>query len=109
MAVWTYEDVTPSLIENTTMQKGFSDGVHRVYVITPCEGYVLHDVVLDSYVEYDEEGNGIGEPILGYTPASKRIGANYDFVTNPKEFYAVLASSVPADQIYGGGDDHEVM
>lgn len=32
-----------------------------------------------------------------------------DFVANPREFYTVPESSVPADQIFGGGgNNHEI-
>lgn len=109
MAAWTYEDVTPSLIANTVMQKGFLDGVHKVYIIAPASGYVLHDKALDTD-EYDENFELTGNVILGYTTGTCSCGANYDFTANTREFYAVLADTVPADQIFSGGNnDHEIM
>lgn len=104
MAVYTYEDVIPSLIENTVMQKRLRDGVHRTYVIAPADGFVLHDNGFD-YIDPD------GNVTLGYASGSITVAANYDFVANSRELYAVPADSVPADQIYGnpGGGNHEVM
>ena len=89
----TYKDIKPTLIENTTMQKMLIDDVFKAYTITPNEDYVLHDKTLDS-VEHNEE---IGEEavILGFYRGTKTCGANYDFALNSREFYAVLASSVP--------------
>ena len=116
MAIYTYEDVTPSLIDNTTMQKMFIDGVHKVYVIGAIDGYVLHDKSYDFGALdpefggplFDEEGNEVMLP--GYTSGTVTCAANYNFVTNPREFYAVPEDSVPADQIFGGtGGNHEIM
>lgn len=106
----TRETVTP-IYENTTMQKVFLDGVHRLYEITPVEGYVLRDKELDA-VDYDPF---IGEEIsrqIWYTSSTAQCLANYDFVTNPREFEAVLRSEVPDGcGILGGGsnNDHEIM
>lgn len=96
----TREDLIPTLIENTTMKKVFRDGIHVQYDITPNDGYVLHDAVWDVPV-YDEEGNETGDIVLGYRTYTASVGANYDFDVNPRGFYAVLESSVPADQIFG--------
>ena len=105
----TNELLSPSLIENTTMYKKYIDGVHKVYSITPNEGYVLHDKVGDLIVEDEVTGEEI--VTLAYFRGTCTCGANYDFAANPREFYAVLESSVPADQIFGGGNnnDHEIM
>ena len=106
----TYEDVIPSLIENTTMKKRLFDGVHKTYTITPNENYVLHDINYDEEILDEETLEPTGEVILGYRTSETIVPANYDFVVNPRELYAVLESSVPADQIYGGGNnDHEAM
>lgn len=110
MATITKEPVIPTLIENTSMVKGYVDGVHKAYEITPNEGYVLHDKNYDLPVLDDETGDETGEFILGYRTSTASCLANYDFTANPREFYAVLESEVPADQIFGGGNnDHEVM
>lgn len=103
----TYEDVNPTLIANTVMQKKLFDGVHKVYSITPNENYVLHDSRLATDIDID--GNPIDPPLAGYTPATVTVAASYDFTANPNNIYAVLRSTVPEDQIFGGGNDHEVM
>ena len=105
----TYEPVNPTLIENTTMQKRFTDGVHKQYLITPNEGYVLHDNMLDEVVDDPATGLPTGEVILRYYQGTRTVAASYDFATNPREFYAVLRSTVPEDNICGGGNDHEIM
>lgn len=92
----TYENVIPSLIENTTMQKRFLDGALKQYLITPNENYVLHDTLCDSYAEYDENGNGIGDPILGFYSGTRTVRYDYDFTENPRQFYAVLRTEVPS-------------
>jgi hypothetical protein len=103
----TYENVIPTLIENTTMQMRRSDGVATNYTITPVSGFVLHDKGRDWPDEDPETGE---ETIkLGFTRGTATCGANYDFTANPREFYAVPENEVPADQIFGGGNDHEVM
>jgi hypothetical protein len=119
---YTYENVTPSLIPNTTMQKRLLNGVHKSYLIAANDGYVLHDKAND-YPEFDENMEIIGQH-LGYAAGTVTCGANYDFspvtVTDEngvehtaygsREFFARPESEVPADQIFGGGNnDHEVM
>jgi hypothetical protein len=93
------------------MQKIYRDGVFRQIGITPCEGYVLRDNFLDNYMEYDEEGNGIGEPIIGFYSGTTTVRYDYDFVANPREFYAVLIEDVPegAEIFNVPSSDHEVM
>lgn len=105
MMAFRYEDVNPTLIENTSMQKIFINDVHKQYSITPNEGYVLHDNAYDVW--YDIEGNELTEPIKGYRRTTATCGANYDFVANPREFYAVPENEVPADQIFGGSGNNE--
>ena len=122
--IFTYEDVTPTLIPNTTMQKMFIDGVHKTYVITPIEGYALHDSASDMEGFNPETGEPTGQIVFYYAIGGASCGANYDFtpvqvmdengVTHTaygsRGFFARLIREVPADQIYGvGGNDHEVM
>ena len=105
---FSYVDVNPTLIPNTTMQKRLLDGVDYQYLITANDGYVLHDQKRD-WTETDPDTE---EEILvrGYTRGTATCAANYDFTANPREFYAVLENTVPENQIFGGGDnDHEVM
>lgn len=102
MAEYTYTEVNPTLIANTTMLKRLVDGVEKNYLIEPIDGYVLHDAGMDTYLEYDEEGNPIGDPILGYRTSRASVPITYDFTANPRQFYAVPETDVPADQIFGG-------
>lgn len=99
-------DVIPTLIENTTMQQRVKDGVPYTYRITPVDGYVLHD----NTVDYTDINHDTMEeiPKLGYKRGTATCAASYDFVANPREFYAVPEDSVPADQVFGGNNnDHE--
>lgn len=110
----TYEPLNPSLIPNTEMKKGFLNGVHRTYQITPVDGYVLHDKSWDMPM-YDENGNETGEIELGYRTYMASVGFNYDFSTTEvtsidgsivtaygsREFYAIPRSLVPENQIHG--------
>ena len=119
--MYTYENVIPTLIPNTTMQKRLNNGVQTTYLITPNDGYVLHDNGYDFPI-FDEEYN---ETImLGYRTTTATVAAAYDFSTaemvdesgntvlayGNRQFYTKLASDVPENQIFGGGDnDHEIM
>lgn len=109
MATVTKENVNPSLIENTTMQKVLIGGVHRSYYITPNEGYVLRDNRRD-WVDINPD-TGDETPMEGYMRGTISVAATYDFTANPYDIRAVLESSVPADQIFGGSgnNNQEVM
>lgn len=100
--VVTYEDVIPPIIENTIMRKRYYDGVFRLYTIAPAEGYVLHDNTYD-YIDLD------GNLVICYRMSEGTCAANYDFVTNPREFYAVPENEVPADQIFDNTNNPEIM
>lgn len=104
----TYEDIVPALVGNTTMRKMLVDGVDRVYTIKANDGYLLHDKELDFYPA-DENGDMSTEVTTGFTPAQCSCAASYDFTANPREFYAVLESSVPADQIFSDNNEPEIM
>lgn len=127
MATINYEDVTPSLIPNTTMQKMFIDGVHKVYVIGAVDGYVLHDNRADEVILDDETLEPTGEVILRYATGTKTVAASYDFNTvvpdtiidvngneiavnkiGAFELFAVPISAVPENNTYGAGNDHEI-
>jgi hypothetical protein len=103
-----YTPMEETLLENTSMELGAENGIAKKYRITPNEGYVLHDNRYDNYAEYDEEGNPIGELVLGYRTSTAScsvrqlvVDDNGEIVTNTYDFYAVPVSSVPADQIFG--------
>lgn len=121
--MFTYEDVNPTLIPNTTMQKRLNNGIHIQYLITPNEGYVLHDNTYD-YPIFDEFDNET--TVLGYRTTTGTVAAAYDFSTTEmideagntvlaygnRQFYTKLANDVPENQIFGGGNngnDHEIM
>lgn len=102
-----------TLLENTSMKLGVDSvtGQPKKYEITPNEGYVLHDNSYDYYLDYDEDGNGIGEKILGYRVSSASCSIA-QFNSNYYEFYAVLRSDVPnpENQIFGVSQpNHELM
>lgn len=118
MPVITYEDVVPSLIENTSIQKGFVDGVHRTYIITPNGGYILHDkendVVLENVEIYNEDTGEfeiVNKTILGFVSGNTSCSAGYDFTANPREFYTILRTDVPEDAVIFGDDtdNHETV
>ena len=102
-----YIDVTP-IIKNTTMKIYVDgDGVQRIYRIAPIDGYVLHDNRKD-WTDIDQETN---EEVLfeGFASGSVSVPISYDFEANPFNLYTKLASEVPADQIFGGNNEQEVM
>ena len=88
------EDLTPSLIPNTSMQKIFVDGVHTQYGIKANEGYVLHDKDLNKY-RFDYETETLtDEIILGFYDGTRTVRHDYDFEENPREFYATLKTDL---------------
>lgn len=110
MPTITYETVTPSPVENAVVKKGLVDGVHKQYEVQAISGYVLHDRELDFSPGIDDTTGEMLPDIEGFTPGLVSCRYDYDFTANPREFYAVPANSVPADQIFGGGNnnDHEI-
>lgn len=100
----TNGNVIATPLSNITVTEKLNNGVLIAYAIQANEGYVLHDNMLDYEDEY-------GNITLGYYSSFRTVAKSYDFTANPREFYAVLESSVPADQIFGigGNNDHEVM
>ena len=124
MATWTYETMITPLIPHTIMEKGYADGVHKIYRIRPIADYVLHDNTMD-FPAIDENTMEVIGTKFGYSPSSVYVtcGANYDFTTHTvtdengntytaygdRDFFAKPESDVPADQIFGNNNDHEVM
>lgn len=107
-------DTTP-IIENTTMQiYTNNNGEDETYRIKAVDGYVLHDKGRD-FPATDEFGNDAydenGDLIMlqGFTRATASCSINYDFEANPREFFTKPESDVPADQIFGVGNNHEIM
>ncbi len=90
-----FEPMVDTLVENTKMKKVYIDDKHRLYEITPNEGYKLHDNRLDAYEEYDEEGNPVGTPsALGFQRGATTCTVE-DFVSDKCKFYAILESENP--------------
>lgn len=89
-----YKDIE-TLIENTTMQERYNDNGELInYVISPIDGYMLHEKSRDEIV-VDENGAETGEIKKGYTEGIVTVLANYDFKENKREIYA-------ADKNIGG-------
>lgn len=77
---FSWEDVNPTLIPNTTMQKRLRDGVGTLYKIVPIEGYVLHDKGRDCPIEDPDTYEQIGTR-RGYTKMGTTCAINYNFDT----------------------------
>ena len=83
-----YKDIK-TLIENTTMQERYNDNGELInYVISPIDGYMLHEKSRDEIIT-DENGNETGEIKNGYTSGIVTVLANYDFEKNERKIYAV--------------------
>ena len=65
----TISNITIEIVEDVTFP---------FYIITPNEGYVLHDKALD-FAEVDMSGFPTGKTILGYYPSNRTCMTNYDF------------------------------
>ena len=85
--MWTYTD-NPNLLPNLIIRSKFKDNVLVFYEIYPANGYVLRIPNSDVYHE-DENGN-----LILVTPYRTWGGAtefaNYDWATNPENYYAEL-------------------
>lgn len=79
-----------SRYENTTMREIRNDSNDLTgYDISPIEGYVLHNKILDEY-KYDKNTYEPLELISkGYSKSSSSVESDYDFTENPSEIYAV--------------------
>ena len=76
--VFTWEDVIPTLIPNTMMQRRLRDGTPTVYKIVPVDGYVLHDKGRDYPIEDPDTYEQIGTR-RGYTKMGTTCAINYNF------------------------------
>lgn len=105
MAVITYEIASDITIENIKVERKYADGVQTGYRLTPNEGYVMHSPSLDVEVEDPMTGETHIEQYyyrLCIIPVARPVST--------WDWHAVLESSVPADMIFGGGNnDPEVM
>ncbi len=88
-----YKDIE-SIIKNTVMKERYNDSGEKVnYIISPCEGYLLHEKSRDEAV-FDENGVDTGEIKKGYTSGIVTVLANYDFEKNEREIYAVREDEI---------------
>lgn len=76
------------LIPNITIKKRYIDGVFKVYVIEPNDGYTLHDKNLDVEEMDNSTMLPTGNIILGFYTGVTTVKYDYDFTANPREFYA---------------------
>ena len=97
----TYEPSTITL-PNITVEDKYIDGVLKARRITANDGYVILD---NNEVFIDPE---TGDEINYYF---RQVTVNIRVPFENWGYEAVLESEVPADQIFGGGNDndHEVM
>ena len=84
-----YKEVEP-LIPNTICEAREVEGKIISYKISPADGYKLHEITLDEPVINKETMIETGEVKKGYTTAFVTAGANYDFIANERQIYAVL-------------------
>ena len=101
-----------AIIPNTRMEAYYnSDNVLRRYYIYPAEGYALHHKLYDEEIIDEETLEPTGEIRQRFTTAFTTVVADYDFVANPDEIFAVLLSELDEDQLCGVSTEpeHEVM
>ena len=101
---------TPTIANLTITPIYNSLGNHSQWLITPNEGYVMHDKMLDEEVTDPMTLEPTGEVVLGFYAGSSSVRYDYDFTANPREFYAVLRTEVPGgSNIFNIEPEHEVM
>lgn len=96
----SYENILPTLVENTIMHKILVDDVPKTIRISPTDGFVIHDNRLDDYLIDEETEIPEAEPTAGYKSGSVSVRWDYDFVENQNNIYAISRSSVPEDRIF---------
>lgn len=92
---------------NIDIYRRYTDGVQTGYKVLPQEGYVMYSPTNDVITELDPN---TGEEVTNiYYCRLAILPLRYNF--DNFNYIAVLESDVPADHIFGGGDnnDHEVM
>ena len=105
MAVITHEIATDIVLPNITVERQYIDGEHKAYRLTANVGYVLHSPRLDVEV-LDPETNEMVLEQYYYRQATIPVVRP----VSTWDWEAVLESEVPADMIFGGGDNnHETM
>ena len=78
-----------AILENTIFEaRCDDDGTILSYLISPSDGYKLHEITLDEDVIDEETFIPTGEKKIGYTTAYVTASSDYDFEINPREIYA---------------------
>lgn len=83
-----YKDIETKFANSTMKERYNENNTFINYVVSPMEGYVLHEKSRDEII-LDENGNETGEIKLGYTSGIVTVLANYDFEKNSREIYTV--------------------
>ena len=91
-------------IPNITVYNLYCDGVQYAFKVVPNAGYVMYDTKDENYETDTETGEEI--PVTYYYRQSRIPVINPN---RPYEWCAVLESEVPADHIFGGGNNHKVI
>lgn len=105
MAVYTETLDTSFNFPHIDIYKRFKDGVQNSWRVYPQEGYVMYCLSSDIITTIDPT---TGEEITE-TYYCRMAGLSMRYNFDNFDYIAVLESEVPADRIYGGGNDHEVM
>lgn len=104
MATYTEAIETSFNYPNIDIYRRFRDGVQSGYKVLPHDGYVMYDTTDVVEVEDPDTGEMVQERYYCRF-AILPLGYNFDNFS----FVAVLESDVPADHIFGGGNNHAVM
>lgn len=124
----------PSVVDNATMQAYYnSSNVLKSYYIYPNEGYAVHSTAYDTYARDPETDEDTDVILPGFIPYPSFVGAeaDYDFTVvvndvytytdennievsipiskvGAKEIYCIPVGTIPENQIFNNGNDHEV-
>lgn len=98
-----YEDIETK-IANASMRKRILNDSEITYCITPNEEYVLHDKLYDESILDETTMEETGKVILGFRKSTATVPANYDFESNPRQFYAILENEKPIKPVDVSGD-----
>lgn len=96
----TFTPETKIVIPNVTIEKKHVDGVHKAYRLTANEGYVLHSPSADE----ERDNPMTGETVL-YQYYYRQATQNVAQPVSTWDWQAVPENDVPADMIFGGGNN----
>lgn len=105
MAVYTYEIATDITFPNITVYRKLRDGVHSGYRVNTNDGYVMIDTSIEYNTIIDEVTGEYVDPPQYFRQMHCPLSYNFNNFT----WVAVPEDSVPADQIFGGNNEHETM